>query len=70
MISIFTPIRYGSIRVANKKFKTSRKFYSIDLLEIKIKQFQKLQNINKKYNFEFIISTDSKGFEHFVKNIK
>ena len=66
MISIFTPIRKGSKRVVNKNLRPVGNF-KLGLLEIKIRQFQKLQNINKKYNFEFIISTDSKRVEHYCK---
>lgn len=69
MISIFTPIRKGSKRVVNKNLRPVGNF-KLGLLEIKIRQFQKLQNINKKYNFEFIISTDSKRVEHYCKKFK
>ena len=68
MISIFTPIRKGSKRVVNKNLRPVGNF-KLGLLEIKIRQFQKLQNINKKYNFEFIISTDSKKSSIIVKNL-
>ena len=37
---------------------------------IKIRQFQKLQNINNKYDLEFIISTDSKRVENYCKRFK
>ena len=69
MISIFTPIRKGSKRIINKNFKPIKN-YKLGLFEIKIKQLQKLQNINKKYNFEFIISTDSKKVENYCKKFK
>ena len=69
MISIFIPIRKGSKRVVNKNFRPIGK-YKLGLFEIKIRQLQKLKNINKKYNFEFIISTDSKKVEKYCKKFK
>ena len=68
MISIFTPIRKGSKRIINKNFKRIKN-YKLGLFEIKIRQLQKLKNINKTYNFEFIISTDSKKVENYCKNL-
>ena len=60
MISIFIPVRKGSKRVKNKNIRCIGK-YKLGLLEIKLKQLEKLIKINNnKYNFEFIVSTDSK----------
>ena len=67
MISIFIPVRKGSKRVKNKN---TRKFgnYKLGLLEIKIKQLKKLKDINNnKFNFEFVVSTDSKKVQNYCK---
>ena len=67
MISVFIPVRKGSKRVKNKNIRAIGK-YKLGLLEIKLKQLEKLIKINNnKYNFEFIVSTDSKIVEEYCK---
>ena len=67
MISVFIPVRKGSKRVKNKNIRAIGK-YKLGLLEIKLKQLKKLIKINNnKYNFEFIVSTDSKIVEEYCK---
>ena len=67
MISVFIPVRKGSKRVKNKNIRPIGK-YKLGLLEIKLKQLEKLIKINNnKYNFEFIVSTDSKIVEEYCK---
>jgi len=67
MISFFIPIRKGSKRIKNKNIKPFRKF-KLGLLEIKIKQLKKLIKINKKkYDFEFIVTTNCKIVESYCK---
>jgi len=67
MISIFIPVRKGSKRVKNKNTK-SIGAYKLGLLEIKLKQLKKLIDINNnKFNFEFVVSTDSKIVKKYCK---
>ena len=67
MISVFIPVRKGSKRVKNKNIRAIGK-YKLGLLEIKLKQLEKLIKINNnKYNLEFIVSTDSKIVEEYCK---
>ncbi|MDB9744777.1 hypothetical protein OAA82_02330 [Pelagibacteraceae bacterium] len=67
MISIFIPVRKGSKRVKNKNIRSVGK-HKLGLLEIKLKQLKKLIKINSnKYNFEFVVSTDSKIVEEYCK---
>tara|TARA_B110000495_G_C22784538_1_gene458722 strand:- start:57 stop:740 length:684 start_codon:yes stop_codon:yes gene_type:complete len=67
MISVFIPVRKGSKRVKNKNIRPIGK-YKLGLLEIKLKQLEKLIKINNnKYNLEFIVSTDSKIVEEYCK---
>ena len=68
MISVFIPVRKGSKRVKNKNTRAIGRF-KLGLLEIKLKQLEKLIKINNnKYNLEFIVSTDSKIVEEYCKN--
>ena len=73
MISFFLPVRKGSKRIKNKNTKKIGK-YKFGLLEIKIKQFSKLRNrlknIRKFSNCEFIISTDCKTTIRYCNQFK
>ena len=75
MISFFIPIRKNSRRVKNKNLKRVGK-HKFGLTEIKLNQLKKFKknikkdNILKKIEFEYIISSDDKRVYNIVKNYK
>lgn len=75
MISFFIPIRKNSKRVKNKNLKRVGK-HKFGLTEIKLNQLKKFKknikkdNILKKIEFEYIISSDDKRVYNIVKNYK
>ena len=70
IISFFLPIRQNSKRIKNKSFKRINKF-KYGLTEIKINQFKKIKkyftNGSKNYELEFVVSSDSRKIENYVK---
>lgn len=69
-ISFFIPIRKGSRRIKNKSFRKILN-YKFGLTEIKVKQLLTLKktfNKNiKNFKLEFIVSSDSKLVENYIK---
>ncbi len=70
IISFFLPIRQNSKRIKNKSFKRINKF-KYGLTEIKINQFKKIKkyftNGSKNYELEFVVSSDSRKIENYVR---